>query len=307
MPGVVGVYSAADFEFPAAPSFMTLHPAAIRPSLAKGTVNFVGDPVVVVVAESRALAMDAAELVEIDYEPLGAVIDMEDALSADSPVQFESIGSNVIIGLRAGSEDPLAGADVVVRGRFENQRVAVVPMEGSAIVVDPTGTDFDLTVHLACQMPHMVRGVLGWTVGHGAGANAGHRAERRVVLSAPKHLSAEGVVAAKLALELGRPLKWVETRSENMVALPHGRGQVQYVELGLRRDGTFVGMRCRMIGDAGAYGGFGGILVLGQTKVMAAGRVPHSAHRVRRGDRRHQHHADGCVPRCGSSRGSRLP
>ena len=82
MPGVVGVYSAADFEFPAAPSIMMLHPAAIRPSLAKGTVNFVGDPVVVVVAESRALAMDAAELVEIDYEPLGAVIDMEDALAA---------------------------------------------------------------------------------------------------------------------------------------------------------------------------------------------------------------------------------
>ncbi len=86
-----------------------------------------------------------------------------------------------------------------------------------------------------------------------------------------KHLSAEGVVAGKLALELGRPVKWVETRSENMVALSHGRGQVQYVELGLKRDGTFVGMRCRMIGDAGGYGGFGGILVLGQTKVMAQG------------------------------------
>jgi carbon-monoxide dehydrogenase large subunit len=98
----------------------------------QGTVNFVGDPVVVVVAESRALAMDAAELVEIDYEPLGAVIDMEDALHRFAgPVR--GIGSNVIIGLRSGSEDPLAGADVVVRGRFENQRVAVVPMEGSAI------------------------------------------------------------------------------------------------------------------------------------------------------------------------------
>ena len=72
MPGVVGVYSADDLDFPDAPALMMLHPAAIRPSLAKGTVNFVGDPVVVVVAESRALAMDAAELVEIDYEPLGA-------------------------------------------------------------------------------------------------------------------------------------------------------------------------------------------------------------------------------------------
>jgi carbon-monoxide dehydrogenase large subunit len=270
MPGVVGVYSAGDFDFPDVPGIMMLHPAAVRPSLAKGRVNFVGDPVVVVVAHSRALAMDAAELVEIDYEPLGAVVDMEDALAADSSVQLEGIGSNVIIGLRAGGDDPLAGADVVVRGRFENQRLAAVPMEGSAIAVDPTGTDFDLTVHLACQMPHMARAVLS--------AQLGMEPERMRVVApnvggsfGAKHLSAEGVVAGKLALELGRPLKWVETRSESMVALPHGRGQVQYVELGLLRDGTFVGMRCRMIGDAGAYGGWGGILVLGQTKMMAQG------------------------------------
>lgn len=270
MPGVVGVYSAGDFDFPLAPALMALHPAAVRPALAKDRVNFVGDPVVVVVAETRALAMDAAELVEVDYEPLDAVVQMEDALSADSSVQFESIGSNVIIGLRSGKDDPLAGSDVVVRGRFENQRVAVVPMEGSAIAVDPTGSDYDLTVHIACQMPHMIRGVLSGLLGLDA---------ERVRVIAPnvggsfgaKHLSAEGVVAAKLALELGRPIKWVETRSENMVALSHGRGQVQYVELGLTRDGTMVGMRCRMIGDAGGYAGFGGVLVLGQTKIMAQG------------------------------------
>jgi carbon-monoxide dehydrogenase large subunit len=270
MPGVIGVYSAADLEFPAAPAFMVLRPEAVRPSLAKDRVNFVGDPVAVVVAESRALAMDAAELVEVDYEPLDAVIQMEDALAADSSPQFEAIGSNVIIGLRSGSDDPLAGSDVIVRGRFENQRVAVVPMEGSAVAVDPTGTDYDLTVHISCQMPHMVRGVLSGLLGV---------APERMRVIAPnvggsfgaKHLSAEGVVIAKLALELGRPIKWVETRSENMVALSHGRGQVQYVELGLKRDGTMVGMRCRMIGDAGGYAGFGGILVLGQTKVMAQG------------------------------------
>src|SRR6202034_1787597 len=142
--------------------------------------------------------------------------------------QFGALGSNGVIGLRAGSEDPLAGADVVVRGRFENQRVAVVPMEGSAIVVDPTGSDFDLTVHLACQMPHMMRGVFSGLLG---------LEPERMRLIAPnvggsfgaKHLSAEGVVAGKLALELGRPLKWVETRSESMVGLPHGRRQVSNV------------------------------------------------------------------------------
>ncbi len=92
MPGVVGVYSAADLDLPDAPVFMKVHPDAVRPSLAKGTVNFVGDPVAVVVADSRAHAMDAAELVEVDYEPLGAVVDMEDALAPDSPLQFEAIG-----------------------------------------------------------------------------------------------------------------------------------------------------------------------------------------------------------------------
>src|ERR1700722_6733200 len=84
MPGVVGVYSAADLDFPEAPALMTLRPGAVRPALAKDRVNFVGDPVVAVLAESRALAMDAAELVEVDYEPLGAVIDMEQALWAGS-------------------------------------------------------------------------------------------------------------------------------------------------------------------------------------------------------------------------------
>ena len=270
MPGVVGVYTADDLDFPAAPAFMLLHPDTGHNALAQGRVNYVGDPVAVVVAETRAQAVDAAELVEVDYEPLDAAIDMEAALAADAPLQFESIGSNVVIGMQTGSADPLADADVVVRGRFENQRVAVVPMEGSAIAVVPNDGDFDLVVHLACQMPHMITGVLSGSLGIDA---------ERVRVIAPnvggsfgaKHLSAEGVVTAKVAMELGRPVKWVETRSENMIAMAHGRGQVQYVELGLKRDGTIVGMRCRFIGDGGAYAGFGGILVVGQTKTMAQG------------------------------------
>ena len=221
MPGVVGVYTADDIEFPAAPAFMLLHPATRHSSLAKERVNYVGDPVAVVIADTRAQAVDAAEMVEVDYEPLDAVIDMEDALAADAPLQFESIGSNVVIGMQAGGADPLEGADVVVRGRFENQRVAVVPMEGSAIAVVPNDGDFDLVVHLACQMPHMIRGVLSGALGIDP---------ERLRVIAPnvggsfgaKHLTSEGVVAAKLAMELGRPVKWVETRSENMIAMPHG-------------------------------------------------------------------------------------
>src|SRR5260221_10866797 len=134
--------------------------------------------------------------------------------------------------------DPLAGDDVVVRGRFENQRLAVVPMEGSAIAVVPRAdATHEITVYLACQMPHAARGQLWGLFGIDPGA---------IRLIAPdvggsfggKHLAVEGILAVKLAMELQRVVKWVETRSENMIGSPHGRGQVQYVELGLRRDGT---------------------------------------------------------------------
>jgi carbon-monoxide dehydrogenase large subunit len=91
-----------------------------------------------------------------------------------------------------------------------------------------------------------------------------------------KHWAPEDVVAVRVALELDRPVKWVETRPENMIAMPHGRGQVQYLELGLRHDGTIVGLRCRVVGDAGAYGGFGGMLAFGPTRMMSQGvyRIP---------------------------------
>src|SRR5262249_36784260 len=142
------------------------HPAVTRPVLARERVRFVGDAVAVVVAESKAAALDAAEMVVVDYEPLPAVTDMEAALAPDAPMQFEAIGSNVVMGGREPDDfDPLHGADVVVRGRFENQRVAVVPMEGAAVAVLPgdDGDGHQLTVYVGCQMPHSVRSTLAKT------------------------------------------------------------------------------------------------------------------------------------------------
>jgi aerobic carbon-monoxide dehydrogenase large subunit len=278
MPGVVAVYSASDLDFPDHIGMMQLHPAVVRPALARDRVRFVGDAVVVVVAESKAQAVDAAEAVVVDYEPLPAVTDMESALAADAPLQFEAVGSNVVMGAREPDEfDPLAGAEVVVRGRFENQRLAVVPMEGSAIAVLPgdDGEGHELTVYLACQMPHMNRGGLA----RGFGLDP-----EKVRLIAPhvggsfgaKHWAPEDIVAVRVASELHRPVKWVETRSENLTTMPHGRGQVQYLELGLRHNGTITGLRCRIVGDAGAYGGFGGMLAFGPTRMMSQGvyRIP---------------------------------
>jgi aerobic carbon-monoxide dehydrogenase large subunit len=278
MPGVVAVYSADDLDFPDHTGMMQLHPAAIRHSLARGRVRFVGDMVVVVVAETKAQAVDAAEAVIVDYDPLPAVSDMERALAPDAPRQFDTMDSNILMaGREADDFDPLAGSEVIVRGRFENQRLAVVPMEGSAIAVIPgdDGEGHQLTVYLACQMPHMNRG--------GLAGNFGLEPESVRVIAphvggsfGAKHWAPEDIVAVRVARELGRPVKWVETRSENMIAMPHGRGQVQYLELGVRKDGTIVGLRCRVIGDAGAYGGFGGMLAFGPTRMMAQGvyRIP---------------------------------
>lgn len=277
-PGVVAVYTADDLAIPAHHSFMAVNEACARPPLAIGKVRFVGDIVVAVVAESRTAAMDAVELIEVDYEPLPAVIDPEDALAAGAPLQFEELGGNLAAGVRSAPDDPLADAEVVVRARMQNQRLAVVPMEGNAIAVVPAqpGDEHELTVYVSTQMPHAWRLLAGMLfdieperirvitpdVGGGFGGKAGIVSEHSIAVAA--------------ARKLGRPVKWTETRSENLVGMPHGRAMVQYAELGLRRSGEITGLRIRVIGDAGAYAGFGGALAMGPSYAMAQGvyRIP---------------------------------
>lgn len=285
MPGVVAVLTAADLGIAPHHAFAVLNEACARPPLAEGKVRFVGEAVAVVVAGSKAEAVDASEAVVVDYEPLEAVVDMEDALAPGAPLQFDELGTNVAASRLSDHEgDPLAGADVVVRGRYENQRIAVVPMEGNAIAVVPgdDGDGHQLTVHVSTQMPHgfarLAAAVIGVDVatirvvtpdvGGAFGGKAGIVAEHSVAIAAARLLE--------------RPVKWVETRSENLVSMPHGRGQVQYIEMGFTNDGDIVGMRCRVIGDAGAYAGFGGGLAMGPTRNMAQGvyRIPAIAYDV---------------------------
>jgi len=278
-PGVVAVYTASSLDIAPHHIWAPLNAACIRAPLATTKVRFVGDTVAVVAAGSAAAAVDAAAMVAVDYEPLPAVVDMEAALVADASLQFEAMGTNLAAGRRNGAVvDPLAGADVVVRGRFENQRVAVAPMEGNAIAVVPgdDGAGHELTVHLSTQMPHLAAQLLCSVFDLPAGVVRVVTPNVGGAFGAKVGILAEHSVAVAVARRLGRPVKWVETRSENMVSMPHGRGQVQYIELGVMRDGTIVGLRCQMIGDAGAYGGFGGGLVMGPTRTMAQGvyRIP---------------------------------
>ncbi len=274
MSGVVGVFTAVDLNIAPHHAFMATNDAVKRPPLATGMVHFVGDPVAVVVARTKSEAVDAAETVIIDYDVLPAQVDMEQALAADAVSQYDTLVGNLMTGFRDPQGDSvLADAEVVVRGRFENQRIAVVPMEGNAIAVLPgdDGNGHDITVYVSTQMPHMFQRlicavfgtepakmrVITPNVGGGFGGKAG--------------ITAEHSVAVAVARRLERPVKWVETRTENMQALPHGRGQVQYVEMGFTRAGKITGLRARIVGDAGAYAGFGGNLVIGPTVAMAQG------------------------------------
>src|SRR6266581_2348705 len=223
---------------------------------------------------ARAQAMDAAEEVAVEYEPLPAVLDAVDAAGAGAPRLFPDHDSNVAITLDGGSEGALADAEVVVRGRFVNQRLAPTPMEGNAILALPE-PDGGLTVWVSTQAPFWLRKAL---------AAALRMDEKRVRVIAPAvggafgakiFPCAEHVVAAALALRLQRPVRWVETRSENMVVMTHGRAQVQDVELGARRDGTLTGIRVRVTADCGAYPGANDEIVTG-TRLMAPGpyRIP---------------------------------
>jgi aerobic carbon-monoxide dehydrogenase large subunit len=271
-PGVVAVLTAEDLDLKPGFPFFPTNKLCARPPLAVGKVRFVGEAVAVVVAETKAQAVDATELVDVDYDPLGVVVDMEAAVEPGAPLQFDDVAGNIAGGQRSPDGDVLAGAAHVVRVRIENQRLAVAPMEGNAVLVTPGGPDqdHDLTVHMATQMPHVARSSLARTFG---------LEEQRIRVVAPHvggafggkaGVPAEHVVLVATARRLGRPVSWAETRSEAMLSM-HGRGQVQFVELGLADDGRITGLRCRVIGDCGAYAGFGGMLAVGPTHMMATG------------------------------------
>jgi carbon-monoxide dehydrogenase large subunit len=276
MPGVVGVYTADNLALPDQQGFAMLPPVFNRPPLARGTVRFVGDVVAAVVADTRSQAVDAAEMVVVDYDPLPVVIDPEAALTADSPVVFPEHGSNLAFEMNFGTDPTVFdGADVVVSQVFYNQRVAGVPMEANGIVAVPGAPNGGLTVWVPTQAPNGMQAPLADALGLDASAV-------RVVAPAvgggfgPKAgVYVEHLVAAKAAIVLQRPVKWTETRSENMISMVHGRGQVQHVELGLKRDGTIVGLRATALADAGGYPSIGAFLPY-FTRTMAQGvyRIP---------------------------------
>ena len=196
-PGVVGVFTAADLDLPAGYLFFEVNPGCARPQLATERVRFVGEPVAVVVAETRSQAVDAVELVALDYDPLPAVVDMEEALAPGAPLQFDGVPGNVV----GGERDP---DDVVVRVRIENPRLAVAPMEGNAVLVIPgeDADDVEVTAYVSTQMPHGARAAIARTfqldkkrvrviapfVGGAFGGKAGLPVEHTVAVAVARRL-----------------------------------------------------------------------------------------------------------------------
>jgi carbon-monoxide dehydrogenase large subunit len=250
LPGVAGVFGAADLDLPPMPAGDA--PAAMaRPVLAVDVVRFQGEAVAVVVAETRAQALDAAEAVEVDYEPLPVVTDPEAALAADTPRLFADGGNLARERRWPEPSRALEGAEVVVRGRFVNQRVAPAPLEPNAAVAVPDGDG--LLLYAPCQAPFWTRDTVAEALGMDPGLvrvvvpTVGGAFGARIVTYP------EQVAVAALARRLGRPVRYVDSRSETMLAMTHGRAQVQEVELAATRDGRITGLRARLVGDGGAY------------------------------------------------------
>jgi carbon-monoxide dehydrogenase large subunit len=273
--GVLGVYTVADLDRHGliAPGFNADAPDAeidpmARPWLARDTVRYVGEPVAVVVTERADQGEDAAESIYADVEPLPALMSVEEA-ATDEQLLFPAKGTNTVITFDFGSDpDLLDGCEVVVRERVVNQRVAACPLEVRSAAALWEGDH--LTMWLSTQSAHGAKKNL---------ARAFGLAEGNVRVIAPDvgggfgakiNPAPEEIMVAWLARELDRPMRWIETRSENMVGMGHGRAQVNQIEIGGTRDGVIEAYRLTVLQDAGAYPSTGAFLPF-MTRAMAQG------------------------------------
>jgi carbon-monoxide dehydrogenase large subunit len=267
----VRVLTAADLDLPTygPPPFPGLNPAMGRPLIAKDVVRFVGDIVAIVISEDRATGADAAELVMIDYDPLPAVVRPADS-AKDEVLLFPEAGTNVAAhtGSPDHDEQLFDGCDVIVSGTLNSQRMAPSPLEPRSSAAE-LGADGRLTAWLSTQTPHQDRMVLAGTLG---------LEPEQVRVIAPdvgggfgaKTINAEELLVVWLARKLGRPVRWTETRSESMIALPHGRAQRLDFTIGGTRDGKVLAYRLESLQDAGAYPALGAFLP-NLTALMASG------------------------------------
>ena len=269
-PGVVAVLTAADIDLPDLPAPMMLNQGMTRPPLARDRVRFVGEPVAIVVAESRAAAVDAAELVIVDIDPLPVLVDPVGALAPDAPLLYPELDDNVVMAIdHRGDPISFDACDVVVELTTINQRVAPAPIESRSAIAWWDESE-RLVLEIGCQGAHPIRTTLATLydlaptrvrvicpdVGGGFGAKA----------QAP----AEALLLGAVSRIVGRPVRWAETRSENLVGMTHGRGQIQTITLGGTRDGDLLAYRIHVVQESGGYPGTAAMLPYA-VRIMATG------------------------------------
>ncbi len=264
-PGVIAVFTGQDFKdvqgdvpcaWPVTPDMV--NPGA--PSLAVDQVNFAGECVAVVVARSKVAAQDALEAIDVEYEPLPAVLHMEDAVKDGADLVHPNTQSNksytwAFESGEAGSGQPieqaLADAEVTVKRQFIQQRLIPAFMEPRSVVVQPSGDA--VTVWSATQIPHILRVMLALTLG---------LAEHKVRVIAPDvgggfggkiPVTPEEIIAVLVARKLNKPVKYTESRSESLMSAHHGRDQIQNITITAKRDGTVTGLDVHLLADMGAY------------------------------------------------------
>jgi len=268
-PGVSDVLTAADLEGAFAAPLVCAWPIVddikIPPVYpVEGTrARYAGQIVAVVVADSRSAAQDAAELVEVDYDPLPAVIDPEEAMADGAPQLFDDVPNNVTYHWKfkehspvpsAGDPDPIvASAPVVVKERFRLERLVPNAMEPRSILVEPNASQGEYVMTSATQIPHIVRTVLTLITGV-------PEAKLRVIAPAvgggfgsKLQVYAEDAICLALARRLGRPVKWTADRTEEFVSVHHGRDQWQEIELAADADGKLRAVRVRIVAGMGAH------------------------------------------------------
>ncbi|HYE66062.1 MAG TPA: xanthine dehydrogenase family protein molybdopterin-binding subunit, partial [Pyrinomonadaceae bacterium] len=258
-PGVVAIYTGQDTAEKIGPvPCASLLPELKVPdhrALATDRVYFVGHPVAAVVATDRYAARDAVDLIMVDYEELPVVVDVEEAAQG-GPVVHEQFGNNIAYKLTAGEGDieaALTAADRVIKQRIVHQRLAPIAMEPRGVIARYLPGEQELTIWSSTQIPHLLRTQLALMLGIPENKLRVITPEVGGGFGSKLNVYGEEALLGWISMQLGRPVKWIETRRENMQATIHGRGQVGYIEVGCKSDGTLTGIRYNVFADLGAY------------------------------------------------------
>jgi aerobic carbon-monoxide dehydrogenase large subunit len=262
MPGVVATFSGADLADDWADGLPCAWPVTEDIKMpkhwpvAKDKARFAGDPVAVIVADTRAHAKDAVEAVDVDYDPLDVVLDMETAVQDGGPLVHDDLETNKSFTWTLSNGDvdeAFDGAAVVVKERYLHPRLIPNAIEPRGVLVQPLVAQGEFTMWSATQIPHIAKVTLALTLGI-------PETKLRVVAPAvgggfgsKLNVYAEEAICLAMARKLGTPMKWVEERTENYLATIHGRDQIQDMEIAATQEGKVLAVRVKVLADMGAY------------------------------------------------------